>query len=297
MERVLITGGSGFIGRATARLFCENGFEVRILDLNDFPDPLDLDYVQGDIRDIDICKRSVSGCSRVIHLAAMSRSAPSTDEWRDCLSTNIDGTTNVLEAALTEGVHSFVYAGSSTFYGNQLGPQTPSMAPDLLNFYGLSKYVGEEIVRRFSNDFGLRATVLRYFNVYGPGQPTVGPYGLVMGIFLSAKKAKSPVVIHGNGLQSRDFVFVEDVARANLIASGIEMSGKTFNIGSGTKTSILELARLLDLNFEFGPARQNDAAETWADISVSNRDLNWRPLVSLVEGLAFTQKSLRQESN
>ena len=171
------------------------------------------------------------------------------------------------------------------------------MAPDLLNFYGLSKYVGEEIVRRFSSDFDLRATILRYFNVYGPGQPTTGPYGLVMGIFLSSKQSNSPVVINGDGVQSRDFIFVEDVARANLYASGIEHKGKTYNIGSGTKTSILELARLLDLKFKFGPPRRNDAKETWADISQSIRDLNWKPLVSLSEGLALTQKAMLHESN
>jgi UDP-glucose 4-epimerase len=220
-----------------------------------------------------------------LHLAAFSRSGPSIDNWSECLSTNINGTINVLEAASNQKVSKFVYAGSSTFYGNNLGTQRVDDKGDFLNFYGLSKYIGEELTNQFSKNFELNTTNLRYFNVYGNGQPTEGPYGLVMGIFSNAQKNGHDVEIHGSGEQRRDFIHVDDVARANLTALEFNKSGMTYNIGSGTNISIIELAQLFNLQTKFTQRRAGDAEITLADITATTKDLGWQPTVQIQEGL------------
>jgi UDP-glucose 4-epimerase len=205
--------------------------------------------------------------------------------WPECLNTNINGTINILEASVNKRVSKFVYAGSSTFYGNQLGRQKVGDPGDFLNFYGLSKYVGEEITNQFSKHLGLNTTNLRYFNVYGNGQPTDGTYGLVIGIFLRASKDKLKVEIHGTGEQRRDFVHVEDVANANLAALSSSISGETYNIGSGQNVSINELAELFELESIHVSRRPGDAEITLADIDKTISELNWRPRISLNDGI------------
>jgi nucleoside-diphosphate-sugar epimerase len=262
------------------------GYQVRIVDLDKPTTPLqEVDYVIGDIRSKEICSKVLKGVDKVLHLAAYSRSGPSISNWAECLDTNINGTINILEAAQESGVSKFVYAGSSTFYGNQLGLQKVGDKGDFLNFYGLSKYVGEELTNQFSLHFGLNTTNLRYFNVYGPGQPTEGPYGLVMGIFAEAKKSGRKVEIHGSGEQRRDFIHVKDVAKANLLALNSEFSCRTYNVGSGDNISINELAQLFSLITENVQRRKGDAEVTLADIEATIRDLDWKPEVDLVSGI------------
>jgi len=284
--KLLITGGAGFIGTHTIDLAIKKGYEIRILDI---AEPKikhkNVEFVAGNILSKDTCAEVVDGVDKVLHLAAFSRSGPSIDYWSECLNTNINGTINVLEAASNQKVSKFVYAGSSTFYGNHLGTQRVEDKGDFLNFYGLSKYIGEELTNQFSKNFGLNTTNLRYFNVYGIGQPTEGPYGLVMGIFSKAQKNGEGVEIHGDGQQRRDFIHVNDVARANLIALESNKSGKTYNIGSGTNISIIELAELFNLQTKFTQRRTGDAEITLADISVTIKDLGWQPAVEIREGI------------
>lgn len=297
MVKVLVTGGLGFIGRHTVRELVAEGHTVRIVDTANAESGFleayrEVDFVKGDIRDPHTASVTLQGCDAVIHLAAMSRSGPSTPAWEECVTTNINGTANLLHHSILQGVQRFVYAGSSTFYGNQRGPHTTDMRSDYLNFYGLSKGVGEDLVRQFHKHFGLNAIILRYFNVYGPGQPAVGEYGLVMGIFSRAALKGERVEIHGDGNQVRDFVHVLDVARANVASLFRGVSGLTYNVGSGSRLSVLELAREFNLEYDFGPRREGDAFETWADISTTREHLDWSPSVQLGEGI----QSLLSES-
>lgn len=284
--KLLITGGCGFIGSHTAAMAVQAGHKVRIVDVSEPSTKLkEVDYVNGDIRSKEICSNVIKDVDKVLHLAAYSRSGPSISMWSECLDTNINGTINILEVAQKSKVSKFVYAGSSTFYGNQIGIQKVGDKGDFLNFYGLSKYVGEEITNQFALHFGLNTTILRYFNVYGPGQPTEGPYGLVMGIFAEAKRQGRKAEIHGTGEQRRDFIHVTDVARANLSALSSEFSSRTYNVGSGKNISINELAQLFSLKTSHVERRKGDAEITLADIEQTKEDLDWKPKIELSSGI------------
>jgi len=285
--RILVTGGSGFIGTHTVRLLLSEGHFVRILDLNrpSFAHE-NLEYLQGDVLSKSDCMKATDDMDWVLHLAAYSRSGPSTAMWQECLTTNIIGTINILDASHQFGVKRFVYAGSSTYYGNLTGMQRIGDPPDFLNFYGISKYTGEEIANQFSRYFQLPTINLRYFNVYGPGQPIDGAYGLVMGIFAKAYQDKVMVEVHGTGEQRRDFVHVSDVATANLAALQTHLTTKTYNVGSGSNTSINELAMYFNLKTTHVNSRIGDAAETLADITTTRLELGWMPKISLKTGIA-----------
>ena len=283
---ILVTGGNGFIGAATTRELLQNGYQVRVLDkiVPTEKNPK-IDYVIGQIEDLEAASFAMKNVYGVIHAAAMSRSGPSNKLWDEAIASNILGTSNILFAAKNEKVQKFVYCGSSTYYGNQPGPQFESMSPDLLNIYGVTKYTGEEFTRIYDEAFDLPTITLRYFNVYGEGQPDDEVNGLVMGIFLRAKMEGRSVVLEGGGCQTRDFIEVRDVARANRLALETNHSNKVINIGSGRKTSILELAKLLNLEFSAGKARVGDALTTEADITKARDFLNWKPEISLERGL------------
>jgi UDP-glucose 4-epimerase len=183
------------------------------------------------------------------------------------------------------GVAKFVFASSSTVYGDGVVPQAPSQAPNFLNFYAWSKYSSEQLCLQFDKHFGVPSTALRYFSVYGPGQPRSGEYALVMGIFSEAERNGQRVQIFGDGLQRRDFIHVRDVAKANVAALESDCRGLALNIGSGTNISVLELAERFGLSFDFAPERAGDARETLADISQTLATLKWRPKISIAEGL------------
>ena len=288
-QRVLVTGGAGFIGSHQVEALLERNYEVCILDSltmgkRAWVSP-DADFVEGDIRDPEACKKAMRGCNGVIHLAAMSRSAASLDNVDICTSNNIVGTQNVLAAAREAGVQKVIYAGSSTYYGNQKPPHHEDMPPDFLNFYGLSKYVGEEYCRMFDKSFNVPCNVMRYFNVYGPRLSGEGAYALVMTIFLKQLRAGQPLTIHGEGKQSRDFVHVRDVARANILALESELHGRTYNVGSGEAVTVKELANMISANQIHEARRAGDAEVTLADISRIRKELGWSPEVSFDAGM------------
>jgi UDP-glucose 4-epimerase len=283
---ILVTGGNGFIGHPTCEELLRYGYEVRVFDaIAPKVENRDIDFMQGRIEDLESIRKAMQGVYGVIHAAAMSRSGPSNNFWDEAVKSNVVGTSNTLMAAKEEGVKRFVYCGSSTYYGNQTGTQFEIMPPDLLNVYGITKFTGEEFTRIYDEAFGLPTIRLRYFNVYGDAQPDDSLNGLVIGIFLRAKSEGRSVVLHGGGLQTRDFVEVRDVARANRLAIESDYRNKVINIGSGKKTSIIELARMLNLNFTLGATRTGDAASTEADILNAKNFLNWTPEIDLHRGL------------
>lgn len=290
---VLVTGGAGFIGSHLVEALVARGARVRVLDNLSLGRrewvPREAEFIEGDIRNLETCMAAVSGCEGVFHMAAMSRSAASIDAIELCTSANVLGTQNVLAAARAAGVRKVVYSGSSTYYGNRAAPHHEDLPGDFLNFYGLSKYVGEEYCLMFDRLYGVPSVVLRYFNVYGPRQPEEGVYALVLGIFLRRAAAGLPLVIHGTGEQRRDFVHVRDVAAANIAAYESDVRGVRFNVGKGESISVKELADMISSEQEYAPRRAADAEVTLADLSRIQKALGWEPKVRFSEGLSELQ--------
>jgi UDP-glucose 4-epimerase len=179
----------------------------------------------------------------------------------------------------------FVYAGSSTAYGDHNSPQTENMLPRVQSPYSATKLSGEILIQSFVVTFGAKATVLRYFQVYGPNQPSTGPYALVTGIFLKQAREGSPLTIEGSGQQTRDFVHVRDVARANVMALSINSEGKPINIGTGKSHSIKQLADLISDKQIMVPARKIDLPGTCAVTEKAEKELGWVAKITLEEGI------------
>ena len=291
MTLVLVTGGAGFIGSHLSEALLAKGYHVRILDNLVYGHtewvPQGAELIQGDICDLGTCHQAMLGVSGVFHCAAMSRSAPSSDNMDLCTHTHVTGTQNILIAARDAGVKKVIYSGSSTYYGNQPVPHREYItAGEFLNVYALSKYVGEQYCLLFDKTFNLPCVILRYFSVYGPRQPMVGNYALVMGIFLQRLAQNQVLEIHGDGKQRRDFIHVLDVVAANISAFERQMRHEIINIGCGKNTSIKNLADMIS-SYQVHQARRSaDADETLADISRAKRLLDWEPTLSIERGLS-----------
>lgn len=285
--KILVTGGAGFIGQHTVFELAESGHEVSIFDKKPPSDwiPSGCRYFRGELEDKSTLKEAVKNQDAIVHLGAMSRSGPSIQDWRECLDTNIQGTSNLMEVAADSGLKKIVYAASATFYGLQPAPNRIGDSPDYLNFYSLSKSFGESLALQFDRHFGLEVTPLRYFSVYGPGQPSEGAYGLVIGIFLRNLASGVRSVIFGDGTQRRDFIHVSDIARANRAAIESDFHGAPLNVGSGVNFSIQEVADLIGVEYDFVPERVGDALETLADISETTKQLKWVPEVNFDQGI------------
>jgi len=287
---VLVTGGAGFIGSHLSAALLEKGYQVRVLDNLIYGQrewiPAGAEFIEGDICDIATCRQAMKNVIGVFHCAAMSRSAPSLDNIDECTCTNILGTQNMLMAARDAGVKKIIYSGSSTYYGNQPPPHHEYETPaDFFNFYALSKQVGEQYCLMFDDVFNLPCVVLRYFNVYGPRQPEIGAYALVLGIFLQRRSQDKALEIHGDGSQRRDFIHVKDVVAANIQAFESDIRHEIFNIGSGTNISIQELADMISDNQLYQPRRTADAQITLADIGRAKNRLKWQPTISIRQGI------------
>lgn len=290
MTLVLVTGGAGFIGSHLVAGLIERGYRVRVLDnlvygRREWVHP-EAEFIQADICDSEACRRAMAGVEGIFHAAAMSRAGPSLDNIDECTQTNIVGTQNLLIAARGSGVRKVVYSGSSTYYGNQPPPHHEFETPaQFLNFYSLSKQVGEQYILMFDRIFDVPGVVLRYFNVYGPRQPQVGAYALVLGIFLRRWVNGEPLVIHGDGRQRRDFIHVRDVVDANIAAFESNCRHDIFNVGSGTNVSIKELADLISPNQVHEDRRKGDAEVTLADTARIQAALGFIPKVPFKSGV------------
>ncbi len=304
MAVCLVTGGAGFIGSNIAKSLLQQGHQVRVLDdlstgYSHNLDPLGVDFVHGDIADMSIVTSAMSGVEWVFHQAALP-SVPRSIE--DPLGTNhacVTGTLTVLRAAQQAGVGRFVYAASSSAYGNQ--PYMSKREIDLpspLSPYAVAKLAGEYYCKAFYHTFGLETVCIRYFNVFGPNQDPNSPYSAVIPIFITALLTGKPPVIYGDGEQTRDFTFVENVVHGNLLAAQApadQVAGRTFNVANGKSISLnsmlARLNQLLGTNIapQFEPARVGDVRDSLADISAARQALGYEPIVSFDEGL---QKSI-----
>ena len=296
-RRVLVTGGAGFIGSHTAAAFLAAGWRVVVLD--DLSSgrrdnvPAGARYARGDVRDTRDVRAAAEGCEVIVHLAAFTSVPESFERHAHCFDVNVQGTLTVLEAAREAGVERVVLASSSAIYPDgAVEALDEDETPQPSSPYGISKLEGEHLLEGFGRR-GLGWIALRYFNVYGPLQPADSAYAGVVPVFVERAVTKQPLPIHGTGEQTRDFVSVVDVARANYLAATASVTG-IFNVGSGRRTSVLELADAvqaaagLRVGREFFPARSGDAMSSLANIERAMRDLGWRAEVGLEEGLRGT---------
>jgi UDP-glucose 4-epimerase len=302
---VLVTGGAGFIGSHLVRALLEAGDRVRVLDnyatgsaANLAPVLADIEMTEGDLRDAAAVREAVDGADIVFHQAALPSVPRSIAEPQMTSQVNIEGTLNVLVAAKEEGVRRVVYASSSSIYGHGVElPKRESMTPCPRSPYALTKFAAEYYCQLFYNIYGLETVSLRYFNVFGPRQDPNSQYSAVIPRFISHLLAGERPVIYGTGGQSRDFTYVGNVVRANLLAAETpDAAGAVLNVACGKQTSLLELAttisRLLGeahtLPPIHEPERPGDVRHSFADISRAEQVLGYSPQVDLEDGLRLT---------
>jgi UDP-glucose 4-epimerase len=303
MKNVLVTGGAGFIASHIATACVKRGDNVRILDnlstgfTKNFDEiKQDVEFIEGDIANEQVTAKAMRGVELVFHQAALASVPMSID---DPLATNqscVTGTVNVLHQAAKAGVRRVVYAASSSAYGNRpFSTKRESDLPQVLSPYAAAKLAGELYCEAFYHSFGLETVGLRYFNVFGPRQDPASPYSAVIPLFVTAILSGKRPIIYGDGHQSRDFIFVENVVEGNLLAAECdEAVGKIFNMAEGKQTSLLmlidKLASLLDkeVELDFQPQREGDVRESMADISQARQLLGFEPKVTLDQGLEKT---------
>ena len=299
--RVLVTGGAGFIGSHLVDALVGIGASVRVLDnlsggrLENLDSSRSkIEFIEGDIRDARSCAAACQGASVVFHQAALGSVPRSIADPATSISVNVGGTATLFAAARDAGVRRVVYASSSSVYGDSaILPKKEGQEGRLLSPYALSKRVNEELAEVFGRCYGTEFIGLRYFNVYGPRQDPNGPYAAVIPRFFSANLKGEPAVIFGDGEQSRDFTFVADAVRANLLAAeaGPGACGAAYNVGGGARTTVNELARQVGRavggapEAVHEPVRPGDVAHSLADLSRVGEAIGYAPTVSLAEGL------------
>jgi nucleoside-diphosphate-sugar epimerase len=305
----LITGGAGFIGSALVDRLLEDGFQVRVLDdlstgrLENLSDTRHrIELVEGSVTDPSTCAAACAGVDLVFHEAAIPsvhRSVVDPGRTHDVGAT---GTLRMLVAAKDAGVRRFVYAGSSSAYGDTPTlPKHEEMAERPLSPYAVAKLTGEHYVRVFARVYGLETVVLRYFNVFGPRQDPASTYSAAIARFITAAHEGRPPTINGDGEQTRDFTYIDNVVEANLLAARApaeRVSGLVFNVGAGERTSVNELWRTIQsvvgskVAAEYGPARQGDVRDSLADLTRIRAAMGYEVKVGLRAGLERTAKAV-----
>jgi UDP-glucose 4-epimerase len=301
--RALVTGGAGFIGHHLVRALIERSDEVAVLDdlstgtvrnLEPFLDRVW--FVEGDIRDPDAVDRAVEGCEVVFHHAALASVARSVRDPRLINDVNTNGTIEVMLGAARAGVRRVVFAGSSSVYGS--GPELPRreiQRPDPQSPYATSKLACEGYVHTLGTLHGIETVVLRYFNIFGPGQDPTSEYAAVVPRFVTAALRGDRPQVNGDGQQSRDFTYIDNVVAANLAAATQPgVAGVTFNIGCGGRYTLLELLDAISaavarpLDPVFGPPRAGDVPHSQADLSLAIERLKYSVLVPFEDGVRRT---------
>lgn len=303
MATYLVTGGAGFIGSNLVDFLLQMGHRVKVLDdlsagsLENLKGVMGkIEFYQGDIRHPEKNPQAFSGIDGIFHLAAISSVERSILEPELVHEVNVDGTMRILLQAKERRIRRVVFISSASVYGNPKAfPVSENQEPIPLSPYGVSKLEGEAHSLAFNRLGYLETVSLRFFNIYGPRQDPSSPYSGVISKFLEALVSGKKPVLHGDGEQTRDFLFVEDACRAMLLAMEKEEArGEVFNIGSGVETSILTLGRKIfslkgkDFEPRKEPERKGDIRKSVASISKAQRLLGWSPKISLEEGLRKT---------
>jgi UDP-N-acetylglucosamine/UDP-N-acetyl-alpha-D-glucosaminouronate 4-epimerase len=308
--RVLVTGGAGFIGSNLARALLERGDDVRVLDNFSTGNRTNLaglehnvELVEGDLRSYERVHAAVRGVEVVFHQGALPSVPRSVQDPLTTTAVNVEGTLNVLLAARDEGARRIVNASSSSVYGNggEL-PRAESQLPDPISPYAVAKLAAERFCTSFSRVYDMEIVSLRYFNVFGPRQDPTSQYAAVVPRFIRAIAAAESVTVYGDGEQSRDFTYVDNIVEANLLAAdAAAVSGEIVNVATGGTTTVNELAdtigRLLSLPVEkvYEPERKADVRASWADVEQARRLLGYEPRVELEDGLRRTADFLLEE--
>jgi len=314
MTKLLVTGGDGFIGSHLVARLLEDGAQVRVLDNLVARGGENIDYLRSlksgqlevlidDVRDPDACHRACQDMDYVLHEAALGSVSRSVEDPQTTHDANATGTLNMLWAAKEAGVKRFVWASSSSVYGDTLdaaAPKSEKLCPAPLSPYAATKVMGEYYASQFFRLYGLATVSLRYFNVFGPRQDPHGPYAAVIPRFILSMIEGRPPTIFGDGLQSRDFTYVDNVVAANLLAlKAPKAPGQVINVATGESYSLLDLVARLktilksDLEPLFDPPRPGDVLHSKAAINRARDILGFEIVVGFDEGLARTVASLK----
>ena len=305
MTRALVTGGGGFIGSHLAEALLKKGHEVRVLDdfstgkrenlifENNYPS---LDIVEGDIRELALCQKVMEGTDYVFHQAALPSVQRSVEDPLGSNAVNVGGTLNILLAARDAKVKRVMYASSSSIYGDTPTlPKREDMSLMPLSPYALQKYAGEQYCRLFSQLYGLETVSLRYFNVFGPRQDPNSVYSAVIPRFIEALLHRRSPIVYGDGEQSRDFTYIDNVVQANVLAmSAPRLQGEGVNIACGQRISLNQLLAILKKLIQserpvvYEEARPGDVQHSLADISKAKDSLKYAPVVDIETGLRRT---------
>jgi nucleoside-diphosphate-sugar epimerase len=300
----LVTGGAGFIGSHIASALARDGARVRVLDdlstgHRENIDEIggDVDFIQGSVADEELLKKALEDVELVFHEAAIPSVPRSVEAPRQTHIASVDGTFSLLVTARERGVRRVVYAASSSAYGDQPTlPKVEEMRPDPLSPYAVAKLVGEYYCRAFTRVYGLETVSLRYFNVFGPRQDPGSQYSGVVSRFISSLLSNKRPVIYGDGEQSRDFTYIDNVVFANMnAASAKEASGKVINVANGQRITLNQLLSELkeltgkqDVTAEYFESRVGDVRHSLADITMARELLSYESKVDLREGLQRT---------
>ncbi|HCR17273.1 MAG TPA: LPS biosynthesis protein WbpP [Candidatus Latescibacteria bacterium] len=297
---IVVTGGAGFIGSNLTKALLTSGHTVRILDnfstgrrgnLGPYQERVEL--IEGDLRSYHIVHEAVRDIEVVFHQGALPSVPRSINDPITTNQVNVEGTLNILDAAKGSGVRRVIYASSSSIYGeNPTLPKQEDMTPLPISPYAVAKLAGEKYCQAFTRSFGLETVGLRYFNVFGAGQDPKSQYAAVIPLFITAFLDGGRIQIHGDGEQSRDFTYIDNVVQANLKAAVAEgAAGEVFNVACGERTSLNQILDYLrkvtevDVDLEYGPDRPGDVKHSLADISKARDILDYNPTVSAQEGL------------
>lgn len=305
MNKYLVTGGAGFIGSNIVKKLLEKGEFVRVADnfssgkkenIKEFMGKANFELLEGDLTDVAFVKKAVSGMDFVVHQAAVASVALSIENPLNSHNTNITATLNLLLAAKEAGVKKLVYASSSSVYGNNPdSPKKEDFAVDPISPYALTKYAGERYAQLFWQMYGFPVTCLRYFNVFGPGQDPFSHYSAVIPKFINAFLKDEKPVVFGTGQQSRDFIYIDNVVQANLLAcDAAKGNGEVFNVGSGSEITLNNLIVILQsisgkkIEPEYQTERPGDILHSVADISKAKNALGYHVAVAFADGLKET---------
>ena len=300
-KKILVTGGAGFIGSNLTRELSKENIVTVIDDLSSghlgnikyLIDGNKINFIKGSITDIDLLKKSTKDIDYIFHLAAIASIPKSIKDPVTTHKVNVNGLFNVLTSAKDNNVKKVVFSSSCAIYGNPSKcPIDENTEPNPLSPYSTSKLIGEKYCNLFKEVYDLQTVSLRYFNVYGPRQDPLGDYAAVIPKFISLTLEDKPLIIYGTGEQTRDFIFVKDVVKANILLAENKVSG-VFNVGSGKKTSIKDLAESIleisnkDLEIKYQHERPGDIIDSYADISKFKK-LDFNTEYNLDEGLKET---------
>jgi UDP-glucose 4-epimerase len=309
--KALVTGGAGFVGSHLADRLLAEGADVRVLDdfstgrrANLAHNGAAIEVIEGDVRDLERVRRAVEGCEVILHQAALPSVPRSIGDPIASHEVNVTGTLNVLVAARDAGVRRVIYASSSSVYGfNPELPKSETAIPLPMSPYAAAKLAGESYCASFANVYDLETVALRYFNIFGPRQDPNSEYAAVIPRFTSALADGIAPTIFGDGEQSRDFTYVDNVVDANMAALvAPDAAGQVFNVACGQRTTLNELVRELsarldsDLDPVYWPERPGDVRHSLADISKASAILGYAPRIDLCEGLSRTVEGYFQSS-